>query len=69
MSDVLETSSKEWVASKSSHSNAHEIIVKIEKYITKAKTFKQADQLLCDLQNLKQLTKTLQGQPLQWITK
>lgn len=46
-----------------------DITVKIERYITKANTFKQADQLLRDLQELKEITKVLQGQPLQWITK
>lgn len=50
-------------------SKIHNIILKIEKYINKAKILKEPNQLLRDLEELQKLTETLQSQPLQWITK
>jgi hypothetical protein len=87
MSNFIATSNHVWAlhhhmpVSKSDQSNpscntqnaGNDVTVKIEHYITKAKTFKQADQLLFDLQELKEITKGLQGvsttQTLLWITK
>lgn len=82
MSNIHGTSRDEWTVKhyktvskslQSSPSNqqckTYDITIKIENYINKANSFKQADHLLRDLQELKEITKALQGQTLQWITK